>query len=173
MKYRGKYSLKENLLREFTGNARRVSGGDFEEEVRASTGGVRTGGSGHGHDVEYEDEEGNITGLETKTSKSGTIQIHITHHPTHGKQLQDEVEMLGSNRVGTIKQAIENLGLDQAQVAADILANYAKKKGDAIMTSHHGRISMSQDLVHSSWGSLGGGNRKFGPIYRITAKRIK
>ena len=162
MKYNGKYSLKHRL-NEATGTARSKPGGDFEEVVRARRGGVGTGGSSHGHDVQFADG----TGLETKTTAGGTIQIHITHHPTHAKQMQAEVINLGGgNDVATIRQALQNCGLDEDQAAADILANYEKKKGQYIETSHHGVIKMS-DLVHSSWGSLGGGAKKFGPVYRI------
>lgn len=168
MKYSGKYNLKKRLT-EATGLDRSQPGGAFEEEVRSTTGGISTGGSGHGHDVTYADG----SGLETKTTSGGSIQIHITHHPTHNRAMQDEVERLGGgNDVATIRAALANLGLDEKEAAADILANYEKKKGEFIMTSHHGKIKMS-DLVHSSWGSLGGGSRKFGPVYRITSPRIK
>ena len=162
MKYKGKYSLKEMLNETFTGNSRRQGGGNFEEEIRAKTGGVRTGGDTHGHDVEYADG----TGLETKTTKSGkVIQIHITHH-SRSKEIQAEVRSLGNKRVGTIRQALANLDIDEAEAAAEILANYETKKGEYIMTNH-GKIKMS-DMRHSSWGSLGASSIKFGPIYRFS-----
>ena len=167
MKYRGKYSLKRRLT-ETTGLARSKPGGDFEEVVRARRGGVKTGGSGHGHDVEFADG----TGLETKLTKNGMIQIHISYH-SRSSDIKAEVAKLGGgNDVGTIKQALANLGIDEGQAAAEILANYDKKKGSKIETSHHGVIE-TMSLRHSSWGSLGGRQDQFGPRYRVTAPRIK